>query len=493
MSRIGYPQPIVRAGTAQCRLSPAKKPQHTLSTMSAKASVALGIQQGECPSLASDFCWTFVGNAIYAAGQFTTLILLAKLLRPQLVGEYALGLAIVYPVMMLTNLQLRSVFSSGSRQHLSFSSYLCLRALTTSLAFVMIFALTKILGYGRELTTVVLMVGLAYAVETFSDVYYARLQRHDRMAEIARSMIARALLAVLGLAAATYVTRSLLWGIASIVLARAIVLFAYDAPKGAEGLSGQPKCGSRNEGLALHFDPKALLELFWVSLPLGVVALLGCLNSSIPNFFIMHSLGEREVGIFAAIGFMVSAGNMAVVSLGQAAYTRLARACAAGDLGAFHSLLGKLLACGAAIGVSGVIVSKFAGREILTLLFRPEYAEWAGLLPWIMVAGGVLFMAQFLGFGLTAANFYRSQVVLNVVANLSLLAACYWFVEPRGLLGAILAMLIAAIVQLAGSVVVLLIGMPRHTSGAGERVEQRHAIRTIPARAEQISTLNARD
>jgi O-antigen/teichoic acid export membrane protein len=187
------------------------------------------------------------------------------------------------------------------------------------------------------------------------------------------------------------------------------------------------------------------------------------LNSSIPNFFIKSALGERDVGIFAAIGFVVSIGNMAVVSLGQSAFTRLARSYAAGNIVAFGSLLGKLLAFGAVIGACGMIISKLAGREILTMLFRPEYAERADLLPWMMAAGGVLFMAQFLGFGLTAANFYKSQVVLNIAANLSLLLACYWLVARRGLLGAIFAMLIAAIVQLAGSIVVLLRGVQMQT------------------------------
>ena len=465
--------------------------------MSARVPIALDVDQVERPSLTSDFCWTFVGNAIYAGGQFATLMLLAKLLQPQLVGQYALGLAVVYPAMMFTNLQLRSVFNSSSRPQIHFSNYLRLRVLTTSLAFLMIFAVTQFLGYGRELTIVILLVGLAYAIETFSDVYYARLQWHDRMAEISKSMIARALLSVTGLAGATYLTRSLPWGIASIVLARVIVLFAYDIRKGTQDLRGQrerfPRRAPRNEGFARPFDSKALLDLFWVSLPLGVVSLLGCLNSSTPNFFIMHSLGEREVGIFAAIGIMVSVGNMAVVSLGQAAFTRLARSYAAGGLRAFHLLLGKLLACGAGIGVVGIIVSKFAGREILTILFRPEYAESAGLLSWTMVAGGVLFMGQFLGFGLTAANFYRSQVVLNVVANLCLLAACYWFVPRRGLLGAILAMLIAAIVQFAGSVIVLLTGVQRRANRFGVRVEQPEAVRTTSAPAEQSSTVNAGD
>jgi O-antigen/teichoic acid export membrane protein len=470
----------------------ANGPDPPAQTMSAKAAIALDIQRGESASLTADFCWTFFGNAVYAGGQFLTLMLLAKLVRPQLVGQYALGLAVVYPVMMLTNLQLRSVLSSGSRQHIRFSNYLGLRVLTTSLAFVIIFAVTKILGYDRELTIVVLMVGLAYAIETFSDVYYARLQWHDRMAEISKSMTSRALLSVLGLAAVTYVTRSLLWGITSIVLARVIVLFAYDVRAGSRDRSGRSSWSSR-DALDPRFDPKELLELFWVSLPLGIVALLGCLNSSLPDFFVMHARGEREVGIFAAIGFVVSSGNMVVLSLGQAAYTRLAKSSAAGDLMEFHSLLAKLVACGAALGVIGMIVSKFAGREILTLLFRAEYAERADLLPWMMAAGGVLFMAESLGYGLTAANFYRSQVVLNVIANLCLVAACYWLVERQGLLGAILAMLIGAIVQLLGSVAILLIGMPVHTKRPGEMTGQRGSIRASSLPAERRPTLNLGD
>jgi len=80
-------------------------------------------------------------------------------------------------------------------------------------------------------------------------------------------------------------------------------------------------------------------------------------------------------------------------------------------------------------------------------------------------------MAQFLGFGLTAANFYNSQVVLNIVANLSLLAACYWLVPRQNLLGAILAMLIATMVQFVASAVVLVMGMRKRASVHTESVE----------------------
>jgi len=197
--------------------------------VSTEASNVFALEQGERSSLCADFSWTFVGNAIYAAGQFAILILLTKLVRPELVGQYALGLALVYPVMMLANMQLRSVMNSTARDRAQFGHYLSLRLLTTLVAFAVIFGITRLLQYDWELTEVVLMVGVAYGIETISDVYYARLQLHDRMAEVSKSLMVRAILSMLALAAATYVTRSVVWGIAGVAVARAIVLFAYDS------------------------------------------------------------------------------------------------------------------------------------------------------------------------------------------------------------------------------------------------------------------------
>src|SRR5579859_8306947 len=106
-----------------------------------------GAQQRERPSLCADFSWMFVGNAFYAAGQFAILVLLTKLVRPELVGQYALGLAWVYPVMMLTNMQLRSVMNSSECRQSHFGHYLSLRLLTTSAPFVFIFPLIRVFRF----------------------------------------------------------------------------------------------------------------------------------------------------------------------------------------------------------------------------------------------------------------------------------------------------------------------------------------------------------
>src|SRR5260370_16926899 len=70
-------------------------------------SQVVTLQQPGASSLSVTFTWALAGNAVYSGGQWAMLALLAKLTRPEIVGQYALGLAIALPVIMLTTSQLR--------------------------------------------------------------------------------------------------------------------------------------------------------------------------------------------------------------------------------------------------------------------------------------------------------------------------------------------------------------------------------------------------
>jgi O-antigen/teichoic acid export membrane protein len=79
------------------------------------------------PTLRGDFFWTFLGNGIYAACQWAVLVLLAKTGSPELVGRYALAVAIATPVITFATFQLRSVQVTDIREQHSFGDYLGFR------------------------------------------------------------------------------------------------------------------------------------------------------------------------------------------------------------------------------------------------------------------------------------------------------------------------------------------------------------------------------
>src|SRR5690606_24501519 len=109
--------------------------------------------------------------------------------NPEMVGQYALGLAVGAPVFMFTNLQLRGVQATDARYEFSFVDYRSLRLVATAFGILVVTGIGLLSGYDRNTALVVLFVGVAKAFESLSDVYYGYAQRHERMDLIARSMI----------------------------------------------------------------------------------------------------------------------------------------------------------------------------------------------------------------------------------------------------------------------------------------------------------------
>lgn len=415
-------------------------------------------------TLRRNFSWTFAGNVVYAACQWGMLVVLAKFGSPEMVGQFTLGLAVTAPVVMFTNLQLRGVQATDARQQYVFGDYLGLRLISTGLALLIIVGITLIAGYRRETSLVILVVGLAKAFESISDVFYGLIQQHERMDRIAISMMIKGPISLLMFGIGVYLTHSVLWGAVGLAIAWGLVLIGYDIRSGALILntySQEPQVevtGYPELAVALRprWQLKILGKLTWLALPLGFVMMLISLNINIPRYFIERYLGERELGFFAAISYLLVLSGMLVSALGQSASPRLAKYYAVGNSTAFRTLLLKLVGIGALLGGAGVLVAVVAGREILTLIYRPDYAEYADLFVLLMVATAISDVTSFLGYGMTAARYFRIQMPLFVLVTSTSAIACFWLVPSIGLRGAAIALLIAAIVQTVITLAIIL-------------------------------------
>ncbi|HEV3257600.1 MAG TPA: oligosaccharide flippase family protein [Gemmataceae bacterium] len=414
-------------------------------------------------ALRVNFGWTLAGNVVYAACQWGMLVALAKLGSPEVVGQFALGLAVTAPVLMFTNLQMRSVQATDAKREYDFGDYLGLRTLTTAVGLLVIVGIVLVSGYSGATAAVIVIVGLAKGLESLSDVCHGRLQQVERMDRIAISMMSKGMLSLVILATLVLLTGSILWGTLGMAASWALVLVGYDlrsvllatgqGPAGQGGANGRPAATWRR--LRPRWAPGTLGRLVWLGLPLGVVMCLISLNTNIPRYFVEHDLGLRELGIFSAMGYVMVASAMVINALGQSATPRLAQYYAGGHLRAFRALLLKMVGLGAVIGAAVVGVAVVAGREVLALLYTPEYADHADAFVWLMVAAGIGCVASFLGYGMTAARYFRIQTPLFLVVTAATAAGCATLVPGHQLLGAAWAVAIAATVQVLGSAAVV--------------------------------------
>lgn len=426
------------------------------------------MQQLKPLTLRRNFSWTFTGHLVYAASQWGMLVLLAKLGSPEMVGQFTLGLAVTAPAIMFSNLQLRQIQATDAKGEYVFSDYLGLRLIATALALLIIAGITLKAGYRWETSLVILAIALAKAFESISDVFYGLIQQHERMDRIAIALMIKGPLSLLLLGIGVSLTGSVVGGAIGLAVAWALVLFGWDLRNGRLILKNSSHQKEEENLLVADAEPansqnplyprwhgKTLAKLLWLALPLGFVMMLISLNTNIPRYFLERYLGERELGIFSAISYLMVAGNMVVSALAQSASPRLAKYYAAGNSTAFRTLMLKLVGVGLMLGAGGVFVAVVAGRPILTLLYKPEYADRADLFAWLMVVAGITYVASFLGYGITAARYFQVQMPLFALVTGASALACLWLIPTMGVQGAVIALIVGAIVQAVFSFAVI--------------------------------------
>lgn len=431
------------------------------------------IQTSRPLTLRRNFSWSFIGNTIYAASQWGMLMVMAKLGTPEIVGQFTLGLAITAPIILLTNLQLRNVQATDAKRNYMFHHYLSLRLFTVTLALLLMVVVTYFTGFHGETALVILIIGLAKIFESISDVYYGLFQQHERLDLVAKSLIVRGLLSLGIFITTLHFTGSILWGVISLACSWALVLFILDSYHGTLIVTSFANNSSMTAGTVVTTASRKrspIKNLVLLTLPLGFAAMIVSLIANIPRYFVEHYLNSGELGIFAALAYLMVAGNTVVGALAQSATPRLARFYADDKVREFVKLLTKLVAFGALIGGGGVLLALLFGKEFLSFIYRAEYAQRMDVFIWLMVAAGIGYMATFLNFGITAMRRFNVQIPLyGTVAGMTAVA-CLWLVPRYGLLGAALGLVAAMVLQSMLSVFVIMYALGKVNTPEHERV-----------------------
>lgn len=410
-------------------------------------------------SLRHNFYWTFAGNTIYGACQWAMLMVIAKLGSPEMVGQFALANAICMPVILFLRLEARSIQVTDAKNQFSFGDYFALRLISIALFLLIVLLIIGFTRYRLETSLVIIMVGLARAVESICDVFHGMLQKYELMDRIAISLMMKGPLSLLAMGLGVYLTSKVFWGAMGMAMSWAVIMVAYDfrvmqkAVKklGQTAIDTSGSENKRHNPCRPHWSFRKLKSLFWLTFPLGVVMLFMSLNNNIPRYFIEHYCGERNLGIFAALASLLGVGVIVVNALANSAAPKVARNFMDGNIAEVRRIMFKLIIIGGGLGLIGVLVVWVCGKEMITLLFRPEYAEKINVLLWLMVSGTFAYIASLLGMAATCARYIRGQIPVFAGATLTTLIFCLLLIPRYGLEGAAISGLFAAMIQAGGN------------------------------------------
>ncbi|PRQ02264.1 Polysaccharide biosynthesis protein [Enhygromyxa salina] len=410
-------------------------------------------------SVTRSLSWSLFGELSFAAAQFLSLLVVAKLGSPEALGRYSLGLAVATPIIILANLHLRPIYVVDTRARWGFAHYLGLRTLMLPLALAVTAGVCLIRGWPWQTAAVVCLLGVIRVTGSASDILYGRAQRAEKMDTIGISRAVRGGLWI-GLLALGLKLGDEVFALALVCAGMVLHTLGYDLRKARAVEVAEDPPGP---ALRPRFEPAALRALAWEALPMGLAGGLLGLTGNVPAYVLEDTHGLEAVGFFAAVFSVIQASGVVNVALGNAAIPRLATL-SVDDPRGFWVLLAKLLGLVVALNGIGVALVAAIGDAYLQYAYTPEYAVYLPQLVLASIAAVVLGLANMLSQTLTALSRFRLQLWLNLGALGCSIGVALWRIPSRGIGGAIETLLVLASVRLVLYIVANLAVGPRRSS-----------------------------
>jgi O-antigen/teichoic acid export membrane protein len=366
------------------------------------------------------------------------IAILAKIGTAEMVGQYALGLAVTAPLMLLAGMQLGALQVTDATGQFSFRDYLRLRVFTAAAALGVLAAMVLAMRLRIETALIVSIVGASKAVDSITDVYLSEWQRCERMMLVAAVWVVNAVCTLVLFGFGVAVSGGAVWGVVG-ALAGSVIAFCV-----ALQLT---QVFSRGDEVASPARPGSMRRLIRAALPLGGVGALLSLNVNVPRYFVQHYLGESALGLFAAAAYPMVLGDILVGSMAQSVSPRMARFHAARNGDELKTLLARLTLTGIIVGCAATTIAAFAGRRVLTLLYRPEYAAESVMFTLVVAAISVRYSYAFIGVAVTAMRHFLVQLYLRIAVLVCVILISPPMIVSFGLVGAAATLVIVNVLE----------------------------------------------
>jgi O-antigen/teichoic acid export membrane protein len=344
-------------------------------------------------------------------------------------GIFVYGLSVLGPMVVLGGLELRNVLVSDAQRRIAFRDLFGVRVISMLLVVVA----AGCVAYARppQGWSILVLLALIRSVYMVSELLHAVFQRAERMGLIASSQLLRGIAGTGGFLLALLFAgqgpqadplASLEWGCVTLLVVHVLVLMLFDVPVAARIL--------RDEKDGRRASLEGMRRVVWGALPLAVATGLVVLNTNIPRYVVEHRIGERELGIFVAVSYVLIAMAMLCNALTASTLPRMSVLWSAGDQRGLRKLAIRVLTLCFVPLLPILPVAYFFGGPLMALAYRPEFASHVDLLMLFVLIGLASCVIGGLRAILTACQAFRVQLWLSVPALLITIVASFLWIDP---------------------------------------------------------------
>lgn len=383
-------------------------------------------------SLKLNIIYMFIANFIYALSNWAQLSLVSKMTDGIILGNYTLAIAVVTPIYLFLNMQLRALMLTDNKIEYLLSEYFTFRLTTTILLII----LTTIICFIFNLNySILLSYALLRSIEGIAEIFNSKSQQQEDILTVSKSISIKSIFALLGFIIGLYFFKKISIGFFIAIILNLLVLFFFDFNRFKE---------YDKYRISKFYKYKRLLLK---TLPLGVVILIISLNSNISKFYIEYYIDTYAQGIYSSLSYCIILGSFVANAIGQTIAPRLSKYYHNNELILFCKLKNKFILINTLIGLLAILFAILFGKDLLSLLFNKIISTYTYQFVLIMISGLFIYIATALGYILTSMREFKIQPYINFTILFINIIASFLLIPKYGIDGAIYTTICIYIIQ----------------------------------------------
>jgi O-antigen/teichoic acid export membrane protein len=361
----------------------------------------------------------FAGNLVLAAAQWLILILLTKFNnQPATLGEYVLVVSMATPIFVIVTIQMRTIIVTSSDAMEKVAIYFSLRFKLAVLGLVA----GLVWGIINQFSAYSLMVLLLYfsikAIESFSDLLHAYLQKAHQFATISLAQTIRGIGLLVGFGVSIFLPNALHVYLI-IVLGFTIAIFCFIELKAFLIVINWPNKGILHvflhalKRVTQQIKPgKPELQLLYACIPLGVMMGLNAFIPNLPRYELQDD--KVKLSVFGALSYFLLISNLVTSAIGETARPSMATCYQQQSPKGFLSIFKRIMVLGNLYGLVFLAIALLGAKTILVLCFNQSYANYTTEFIIIVLGCWMAGIYSLFLFSITAMQAFR-QLLVGVV------------------------------------------------------------------------------
>lgn len=396
--------------------------------------------------LRKNFIWNVVGVSFNAFTSLFFLIIVTRINGADQAGlfTFAFSLALLFEVIGYYAGRVYQVTESNKK--ISDIDYIYSHFITSLLMIAICIIFSFIKGYDFNKTLLIFLMTLFRSIESFSDTFYAIIQKNNRLYKVGKSFFIKALLSLTMFLLIDYVSHNMILATFAIVIIQFFVLLFYDYMNAKKYYHGRNTI--RKDAIILIFKNGFFTFAFMFLTQYLINAPKYAIDSLLPNSY------QTKYGIIAMPATIIILITQFLI---HPFLLKLTNYIKNKEYLSFHKMVLKMVLVLILIGAIGATTAYLVGIPVLELVYSINLNNYQSSLLIIIIGATLYGIVSILSNALITIRKTFIQMIVFIITSIFAYFISTWLTMKYSIYGSCNAYLISMLILLLLFIIIYII------------------------------------